>query len=190
MNSSKSANLLMIKYNYEEQGFRVALLKPSLDDREGKSVIKSRIGIEAKCSLVNPESSIYNCYDADKTDVLMIDEAQFLTEKQVDELYNISFDIPVICFGLLTDFSQHLFEGSKRLIELAESIHEIKTVCQCGARANFNGRFDGEGNLITSGEQIVIGGNEKYKALCKKCYEGLKNQSLEKRKRAENPKLK
>lgn len=183
MNSSKSANLLMIKYNYEEQGFRVALLKPSLDDREGKSVIKSRIGIEAKCNLVNPESSIYNCYDADKTDVLMIDEAQFLTEKQVDELYNISFNIPVICFGLLTDFSQHLFEGSKRLIELAESIHEIKTVCQCGARANYNGRFDGEGNLITSGEQIVIGGNEKYKALCKKCYEGMRKQSLVKRRR-------
>ncbi|WP_313128880.1 thymidine kinase [Anaerocolumna sp.] len=183
MNSSKSANLLMIKYNYEEQGFRVVLLKPSLDDREGKSVIKSRIGIEAKCNLVNPESSIYNCYDADKTDVLMIDEAQFLTEKQVDELYNISFNIPVICFGLLTDFSQHLFEGSKRLIELAESIHEIKTVCQCGARANYNGRFDGEGNLITSGEQIVIGGNEKYKALCKKCYEGMRKQSLVKRRR-------
>ena len=182
MNSSKSANLLMIKYNYEEQGFRVTLLKPSLDDREGYSVIKSRIGIEAQCSMVNPGSSIYNFYDKNATDVLMIDEAQFLTEKQVDELYKISFDIPVICFGLLTDFSQHLFEGSKRLLELSESIHEIKTVCQCGARANYNGRFDSEGNLITSGEQIVIGGNERYKALCKKCYERLKNKALEKRK--------
>nr|WP_308741901.1 thymidine kinase [uncultured Anaerocolumna sp.] len=182
MNSSKSANLLMIKHNYEEQGFRVALLKPSLDDREGKAVIKSRIGLEAKCGLVSPGSSINNYYNANATDVLMIDEAQFLTEKQVDELYKISFDIPVICFGLLIDYSQHLFEGSKRLIELSESIHEIKTVCQCGARANYNGRFDSEGNLITSGEQIVIGGNERYKALCKKCYESLKNQALEKRK--------
>jgi thymidine kinase len=182
MNSSKSANLLMIKYNYEEQGFKVKLLKPSLDDRDGKSVIKSRVGLEAQCSLVRPESSIYDHYDADATDVLMIDEAQFLTEKQVDELYQISFDIPVLCFGLLTDFSQHLFEGSKRLIELSESIHELKTVCQCGARANYNGRFDGAGNLITSGEQIVIGGNEKYKALCKKCYDKLKKQAMEKRK--------
>lgn len=172
MNSSKSANLLMIKHNYEEQGFHVTLLKPSVDDRDGKAVIRSRVGLEAECFLVVKDSTMHKY--SENTDVIMIDESQFLSTKQVDELYQISFDIPILCFGLLTDFSQHLFEGSKRLIELAESIQEIKTVCKCGARATYNARFDSNGRMITNGEQIDIGGNEKYRALCKKCYEELK----------------
>lgn len=182
MNSSKSANLLMIKHNYEEQGFRVTLLKPSVDDREGLGVIKSRVGIESKCQLVYPDSSIYDLFQFETTDVIMIDEAQFLSEKQVDELYQISFKIPVLCFGLLIDFTQHLFPGSKRLLELAESLQEIKTVCKCGKKATINARFDKNGRVMTEGEQIDIGGNEKYKALCKECFEKLKNgQLLDKR---------
>lgn len=178
MNSSKSANLLMIKHNYEEQGFRVTLFKPSIDDREGHGVIKSRVGMESKCILVYPDSSIFDLFQFETTDVIMVDEAQFLSEEQVDELYKISFKIPVLCFGLLIDFSQHLFPGSKRLLELSESLQEIKTVCKCGKKATINARFDKDGRVITKGEQIDIGGNDKYKALCKECFEKLKNGSV------------
>jgi thymidine kinase len=106
----------------------------------------------------------------------MVDEAQFLTEAQVDELYDIAFHHNVLCFGLLTDFQQRLFEGSKRLLEVAESLQEIKTVCSCGRRATINGRFTKQGQLITHGEQIDIGGDEKYKSMCKYCYESLKKE--------------
>jgi thymidine kinase len=174
MNSSKSANLLMIKHNYEEQGFRVTLFKPSIDDREGTGIIRSRVGMESKCTLVYPDSYIFDLFQFETTDVIMVDEAQFLSEDQVDELYKISFKIPVLCFGLLIDFSQHLFPGSKRLLELSESLQEIKTVCKCGKKATINARFDSNGHVITKGEQIDIGGNEKYKALCKECFEKLK----------------
>lgn len=157
MNSSKSANLLMIRHNYEEQGFNILLLKPSIDDREGKSIIKSRIGIEAECIMVKPLDSIKDIFQKNPADIIMVDEAQFLTKDQVDELYDISFQNNVLCFGLLTDFQQRLFEGSQRLIELAESLQEIKTVCACGRRATMNVRFDEHGNVITRGEQVDIG---------------------------------
>jgi thymidine kinase len=174
MNSSKSANLLMIRHNYEEQGFQVLLLKPGIDDREKMSVIKSRIGLEATCILIYPGDSILQIFNQHKSDIIMVDEAQFLTEAQVDELYDIAFHHNVLCFGLLTDFQQRLFEGSKRLLEVAESLQEIKTVCSCGRRATINGRFTEQGQLITHGEQVDIGGDEKYKAMCKYCYESLK----------------
>jgi thymidine kinase len=164
----------MIKHNYEEQGFRVILFKPSVDDREGAGIIKSRVGMESKCTLVYPDSSIFDLFQFETADVVMVDEAQFLSEAQVDELYKISFKLPVLCFGLLVDFSQHLFPGSKRLLELSESLQEIKTVCKCGKKATINARFDSTGHVITKGEQIDIGGNEKYKALCKECFEELK----------------
>lgn len=176
MNSSKSANLLMIRHNYEEQGFDILLLKPSVDDREGKSIIKSRIGIEAECTMVTPVDSIKDIFEKHPADIIMVDEAQFLTKEQVDELYDISFHNNVLCFGLLTDFQQNLFEGSQRLIELAESLQEIKTVCSCGRRATMNVRFDEHGNVITRGEQVDIGGNDKYKAMCKYCYDNLKKK--------------
>lgn len=174
MNSSKSANLLMIKHNYEEQGFQVLLLKPGIDDREKKAVIRSRIGLESTCIMVYREDSIHKIFEEHKSDIIMVDEAQFLTESQVDELAEIAFHHNVLCFGLLADFQQRLFEGSKRLIELAESLQEIKTVCSCGRRATVNARFNEQGQLITHGEQVDIGGNEKYKAVCKYCYEKLK----------------
>lgn len=134
--------------------------------------------MESKCTLVYPDSSIFDLFQFETTDVIMIDEAQFLSEGQVDELYKISFKIPVMCFGLLIDFSQHLFPGSKRLLELSESLQEIKTVCKCGKKATINARFDSNGHVITKGEQIDIGGNEKYKALCKECFEKLKKGSV------------
>lgn len=177
MNSSKSANLLMIKHNYEEQGFCVLLLKPAIDDREGKAVIKSRIGLESSCIMVHRNDSIQKVFEENPADIIMVDEAQFLTEAQVDEMYQIAFHHNVLCFGLLADFQQRLFEGSKRLLELAESLQEIKTVCKCGRRATINARFNSEGKLIVHGEQVDIGGNEKYKAMCKYCYEALKKEA-------------
>lgn len=172
MNSSKSANLLMIKHNYEEQNMNVLLLKPEIDTRDGNKV-KSRIGLESECVVITPNHNI-KLMSWGKYDVVMVDEAQFLTEEQVNQLYIISCQIPVICFGLLTDFQQKLFPGSKRLIELSESIEKIKTVCFCGAVANYNARFDKNGKFIYDGEQVEIGGNENYKATCKICYEKLK----------------
>ena len=170
MNSSKSANLLMIKHNYEENGMNVLLIKSAKDLRDGKFV-KSRIGLSSPCELFEETDSI-RAMGWSSYDVLMVDEAQFLTEAQVDELYQISCEIPVLCFGLLTDFQQHLFPGSKRLVELAESFEKIKTVCSCGAAANYNARFDKEGNFILDGDQVVCGNN--YKPVCKNCYEKLK----------------
>lgn len=173
MNSSKSANLLMIKHNYEEQNMNVLLIKPAIDTRDSNVEVVSRVGLRAKCKAIEPNDDITNL-SWGNYDVLMVDEAQFLTPKQVDQLYNISCSIPVLCFGLLTDAYQHLFPGSQRLIELAESVEKIKTICRCGAAANYNVRFDDKGNYIENGDQVVIGGNEKYKAVCKCCLEKIK----------------
>ena len=173
MNSSKSANLLMIKHNYEEQGMKVFLLKSAIDDREKASIVKSRVGISAPCYMLEREESILGL-ECDSYDVIMVDEAQFLTESQVDELYQISKEKPVLCFGLLTDFKQQLFPGSKRLVELCESFEKIKTICACGKAANYNARFTENGVMVTDGNQVEIGGNDRYKALCKYCYEKYK----------------
>lgn len=173
MNSSKSANLLMIKHNYEEQGFKVLLLKPSIDNREGSDIIKSRVGISADCYMIGQNESVTK-YIKDE-EIIMVDESQFLTKEQVNQLHDLSFNRTVLCFGLLTDFRQELFEGSTRLIELADSIQEIKTVCGCGGKASVNARFS-NGKLVTAGEKIHIGGNEQYKALCKICYSELKER--------------
>lgn len=164
MSSSKSANLLMIKHNYEEQGFKVGLYKSDLDTRDS-GVIRSRVGIESPCMGMDRLSDTYKDYD-----IIMVDEAQFLSRVQVDQLYKISFDKVVMCFGLLTDFRRQLFEGSSRLIELADSIHEIKSICRCGRRAVVSARYK-DGHIQTDGEQIACGQGYQYKALCKECYE-------------------
>lgn len=182
MNSSKTAQLLMWKYNYEEANFKVEVLKPAIDTRldfktNKTGLVSSRTGLSCDCILINSEDSIRNILDIENTDIIMVDEAQFLTEAQVDELYDISFEKTVVCFGLKTDFTQHFFPGSKRLMELADDIQELKTVCKCGKKATINARFDAFGNIITVGEQIDIGGNEKYRALCKNCYEKLKKEA-------------
>ncbi len=169
MNSSKSANLLMIKYNYEEQNLKVLLLKPSIDTRE--AVVKSRIGIESDCILFDEDCDLIQLVkNQPETDVILVDEAQFCSEEQIDQLWRISVQKPVMCFGLLKDFQTKMFPGSKRLVELAESIQEIKTVCKCGRKATLNARFDQHGKMIKRGPQVVIGGNEQYRAVCKECY--------------------
>lgn len=174
MGSSKTANLLITKFNYEEKGKSVLLIKPGTDDRDGVSTVKSRVGLEAEAMVLGAEDSVVQRFaeQIEKVDVVLVDEAQFLTESQIDELHEIVIDykIPVICYGLLTDFTTHLFSGSKRLVEIAESIQEIKTVCECGRKATVNARMDKNGKILTTGEQIAIGGNELYKSMCYTCW--------------------
>ena len=173
MGSSKSANALITKFNYEERGMRVWLIKPATDTRDGQGLIASRIGLSAKADIISHEESIIALLDKmSGIDVIITDECQFFTPEQIDELREIvNFrDIPVLCFGLRTDFMTHLFPGSRRLLEVADSITEIKTICSCGAKAIVNARIDSEGHVITSGSQVFIGGNDSYVAMCHKCW--------------------
>ena len=173
MGSSKSANALITKFNYEERGMRVWLIKPSTDTRDGAGIIASRIGLSAKADIISHEESIIALLDKmSGIDVIITDECQFFTPEQIDELREIvNFrNIPVLCFGLRTDFMTHLFPGSRRLLEIADSITEIKTICSCGAKAIVNARIDSDGHVITSGSQVFIGGNDSYVAMCHKCW--------------------
>lgn len=178
MGSSKTAQALITRFNYIEKGMRVWLIKPSSDTRDGANVLKSRIGLCAEAYVIGADDDIGVIYGKsfkDKVDVIIADEAQFFTPPQIDQLHDIAAweDIPVLCFGLRTDFMLHLFPGSQRLLELAESITEIKTICECGSKATVNVRFSPDGKVETEGEQIVLGGNETYKAMCYKCMQKL-----------------
>ena len=173
MGSSKSAQALITKFNYEELGMTVWLIKPSIDTRDGADIIKSRIGLEAKAQIITPEQDVVEEYHkAGKHDVIIADEAQFMTPEQIDGLRSLvdDEDLPVLCFGLRTDFQTHFFPGAKRLMELADSMTEIKTVCSCGRKATVNARIDAEGNIITEGSQVLLGGNDSYIAMCHKCW--------------------
>lgn len=174
MGCSKTAQALITKFNYEERGMKVLLLKPSVDVRDGAEIVKSRIGLTAKAVVVNDKEDLYKEYEEKyrDRDVIIVDECQFLTPEQVDELGQIviDFNVPVLCFGLRTDFLTHLFPGSRRLFEIAESITEIKSVCKCGAKATVNARLDDDGNVVYSGEQVCLGGNDRYVAMCRKCW--------------------
>ena len=180
MGSSKSAQALITKFNYEELGMSVWLIKPSIDTRDGAEIIKSRIGLKCSAQVITPEDDICAMYcEAGKHDVIIADEAQFLTPIQIDQLRTIvdEEDLPVLCFGLRTDFLTHFFPGAQRLMELADSITEIKTVCACGRKATVNARIDENGRVITEGSQVLIGGNDRYVAMCHKCWmEKIKEQ--------------
>ncbi len=173
MGSSKSAQALITKFNYEELGMRVWLIKPSVDTRDGADVIKSRIGLSACAQVITPEQDLIEEYRrAGKHDVIISDEAQFFTPEQIDQLRFLvdEDDLPVLCFGLRTDFLTHFFPGARRLMELADSITEIKTVCACGRKATVNARIDADGRIVTSGGQILLGGNDSYIAMCHRCW--------------------
>lgn len=173
MGSSKTANALITKFNYEERGMRVWLIKPSLDDRDGIGNVHSRIGLEAEAFVVSPETDLFTEFGLHKgTHAVIADECQFFTSVQIDQLRRIvdEYDVPVLCFGLRTDFLTRLFEGSKRLFEVADSITEIKTICACGKKAIVNARIDSNGNVLTDGGQILIGGNDSYIAMCHSCW--------------------
>ena len=174
MGSSKTAQALITKYNYEENDLKVWLIKPSADTRDGAAILRSRIGLEAQVEVIPPEVDIYARFlggKARRSDVIIVDECQFLTEKQIDQLRNIvnEHNIPVLCFGLRTDFQTRLFPGSRRLMELADCIEEIKTMCDCGAKATVNARIN-DGYIVSDGAQVVLGGNDSYIAMCHKCY--------------------
>ena len=178
MGSSKTAQALITRFNYIEMGMRVWLIKPSSDTRDGADIIKSRIGLSAPAQVIRPNDNIQTIFEnglSGTIDVIIADEAQFFTPEQIDQLHEIATweDIPVLCFGLRTDFMLHLFPGSHRLLELAESITEIKTICQCGSKATVNVRFSPDGKVETEGEQVVLGGNETYTAMCYKCMQTL-----------------
>ena len=174
MGCSKTAQALITKFNYEERNMKVLLLKPAIDTRDGATVVKSRIGLQQDAIAVGQDEDLHALYlnKYSDCDVIIVDECQFLTPGQVDELADIVIErnIPVLCFGLATDFTTHLFPGSKRLFEIAESISEIKSVCTCGAKATVNARLDDEGHIVTEGSQVLLGGNDRYVAMCRKCW--------------------
>lgn len=184
MGSSKTAQLLMTRFNYIEKGRTVWLIKPSTDTRDGATTIKSRIGIEASADVIHPSDNIETIVETkNKTqntpDVIIADECQFFTEEQIAQLRRVvnTYDIPVLCFGLRTDFQRKLFPGSKALFELADEIEEVKSICKCGNLATFNARFDKCKQIVTEGDQVDLGGNDKYISLCPKCYdEAIKNK--------------
>ena len=173
MGSSKTANALITKFNYEERGMKVWLIKPSIDNRDGEEIVRSRIGLEARASVIAPDTDIFEEFKRyGDCHVVIADECQFFTAAQVDQLRAIvdRLGLPVLCFGLRTDFLTHLFEGSRRLFEVADSINEIKTICSCGNKAIINARIDSEGHTVTEGSQILIGGNDSYVAMCHRCW--------------------
>ena len=189
MASAKSLRLLTTAYNFEEKGLSFMVLKPSCDTRDGEDVIASRIGLKRECISVNKEVNLFKAVEEynnilkanlDKLEWILVDESQFLSAEQVEQLAEIvdEMDVEVMCFGLRTDFQSHLFEGSKRLMELADEIEEIKSRCSCGRKTSINARFDNNGEIVFQGEQIVIGGNDRYRPLCRKCWMQLKKQKM------------
>ena len=184
MGSSKSAQLLMTAFNYKQKGFNVLLLKHCIDTRDikdKKPVIASRIGLTSECELFDSQTDLIQLVSKfPKTQVVIVDEAQFCTTKQINQLKELTIkDIAVLCYGLKTNFKSQLFEGSKRLLELAESIQEIKSVCRCGAKSTLNARVI-NGFVVTHGAEIQIGGDEKYESMCYECYKKYQTQKLTK----------
>ena len=178
MGSAKTALLLTTAYNFEERKMDYVCMKPVIDDREKDSVIRSRIGIERRCCWIYPNTNMYQMLvemfesEGRLKEWVLIDESQFLTAEQVDQLAQVvdEYGVNVMCYGLRTDFQTHLFEGSRRLFELADTIDEIKSTCTCGRKTIVNARIDRNGDVILDGEQVEIGGDDKYVAMCRRCY--------------------
>ncbi len=173
MGSSKTAQALITRYNYNEKGLSVWLIKPSADTRDGVTLLRSRVGLEAPAEVIAPDTDILERFELQThVDAVIADECQFMTASQIDQLRRIvdDYDVPVLCFGLRTDFLSTLFEGSRRLFEVADTISEIKAICDCGAKATTNARIDSEGYIVTEGDQLLLGGNDRYLAMCHKCW--------------------
>lgn len=184
MNCGKSTALMQVAHNYEENNKKVVVIKSKIDTK-AEDRLSSRIGIERKVDILLEENESlekYFDYFDNNVDCILVDEAQFLKEKQIEDLWLITkmYDIPVICYGLKIDFKSHLFEGSKRLLELADEVEELITICNCGKRAKFNVRFT-NGEYTETGNEVLIDGstsNVEYKPMCGKCY--IKIRSKEK----------
>ena len=181
MNAGKSTGLLQSSYNYHERGMRTLLFVPAIDTRAGLGRVKSRIGLEAEAITLQPEDNIFThvCTehttpraDAESPAIacVLIDEAQFLTRRQVEQVTDIAdqLNIPVLCYGLRTDFQAQLFPGSAALLALADSLIELKTICHCGRKATMNLRIGPDGRGVKEGEQVEIGGNDRYVAMCRR----------------------
>lgn len=187
MGSAKTALLLTTAYNFEERNLNYLCMKPFIDNREGRSVIRSRIGIERECKWIYSDTDIYqfarNYFEEHMAivDWILIDEAQFLTEKQVDDLSRVvdDFGTNVICYGLRTDFKTRLFEGSRRLFEIADTIDEIKSTCTCGHKTIVNARIDASGDFVEDGAQVEIGGDDRYIAVCRKCWRNKRIEQMQ-----------
>lgn len=174
MNAGKSTALLQASYNYRERGMNTVVLAPSLDDRYGEGVVTSRIGLQSEAGAIRQDEDLFarvGSLNAEKPlHCVLIDEAQFLSKEQVLQLGQISdiLDIPVLAYGLRTDFRGEPFEGSKYLLAIADNLKEIKAICHCGSKATMVIRQDQDGNVITSGESVEIGGNDRYVSMCRK----------------------
>ena len=176
MSSGKSMQLLSTAYNFSERQVPFISIKPSVDTRDKSGKICSSCGFERDCTVFSPEENVFELIKAakkeQKIDWVLVDEAQFLTEEQVDQLSDaVDFlDINVMCYGLRTDFKSHFFPGSKRLMEIADTIDEIKSRCSCGRKTNINARVSADGTVMLNGKQVEIGGNDRYTSLCRKCW--------------------
>ena len=169
MGSSKTANALMVRFNYEERGQTALMVKPQIDSRDGEHMVHSRIGLSFPCVYFQEMQSMSD-EDLKAYDCIIVDEAQFLSREEVLYLVHLVDDcgIPVMCYGLRADFKGELFPGSYELLVMADKIEEVKTICWCGKKATFNARFDANGKVLKEGEQVVLGANDKYIGLCRR----------------------
>ena len=190
MGSSKTANAIMVQYNYEERGQKALMVKPALENRDGARIVASRSGLQADCEFIED----LTLEEAKKYDCIIVDEAQFLTKAQVQLLVDIvdKGNVPVICYGLKTDFQGNFFEGSHWLLARADAIEEVKTICWCGKKATQNARLDGKGGITKVGDQVVLGANDTYIGLCRKHWRlgdpgpGLRAEDLKRKEKGEN----
>jgi thymidine kinase len=172
MNAGKSTALLQAAYNYEERGMRVLLFTAAHDDRSGTGIIGSRLGLQRTAATFGPDTQFTREHIGDDVACVLIDEAQFLTAAQVRQLHRLAHrgNVPIICYGLRGDFRGEAFPGSAALLTLADDLEEMKSICACGRKASMNMRLDAAGRPVTEGEQVVIGGNERYRAVCPSCF--------------------
>jgi len=198
MSSGKSLQLLATAYNFQERGIPYVIFKSDIDTRDGEGVIHSRALGDKSCTSISPGLNLYeltrNVCQKDemffnpKVKWILVDEAQFLTPEQVDQLAAIAdtLGINVMCFGLRTDFQTHLFPGSRRLFEVADDLIEVKSSCSCDTKTMFNARIDTQGNIVTEGDQVEVGGDDRYLPLCRKCYYERTGNKMYKKRDTEN----
>ena len=183
MNAGKSTVLLQSSHNYKERGMNTLLLTPEVDQRAGHGKIASRIGLSAQARVFSPQAQLFELIESKHQEetlaCVLIDEAQFLTQTQVHQLASVAdlINIPVLCYGLRTDFQGQLFPGSAALLGWADNLIELKTICHCGRKATMNLRIDSNGAPIKEGDQVEIGGNESYIAMCRRCFIEARNSA-------------
>lgn len=188
MGSSKSADAVMRAYHYKQIGFSVLVLKSKIDTRENSPVIKSRAGLRYPCTMFDKDSNILEVVGKiQQNQVIIVDESQFCTTEQIDQLKQLTLqDVEVFCYGLKTNFKTELFEGSKRLLEVADDLHEIESACRCGNKATINARLL-NGRVTTTGAEVQIGGDESYEGMCFECFEKYQHEDIPQIHQAETP---